>query len=104
MFVIAALIGFFSSSPAQTNGAEMPMGDTWPSGENSVYVPRDAVMPGAMEEERIIVDDNPSPFQGLITLKLRKTSSPRITPHNSPAARLKSGKHSTGRHARPRCR
>ena len=53
MFVIAALIAYFSSTPAQTNGVEMPMGDTWPSGENFIYVPRAAVMLGAREEEPV---------------------------------------------------
>ena len=104
MFVIAALIAYFSSTPAQTNGVEMPMGDTWPSGENFIYVPRAAVMLGAREEEPVILEENALPFRGSFTVKLKKTSSQRISPQNSQAVRLERGKHSAGRHARPRCR
>jgi len=101
LFVVIVLIACISSASAQTNETEMPMGDTWPSRESLIYVPRAAVMAGAMEEGSVMLEENSSPFQASITLKLKKTSSQHITPQNSQAVRLKRGKHSAA-HARHR--
>jgi hypothetical protein len=44
------------------------MGDTWPSRENLIYIPRPAVVLGAMEDEPIILNETASPFKGSIAL------------------------------------
>jgi hypothetical protein len=96
--IIAVLIASPWSSSAQASGSETPMGDTWPSQVEFIYIPRAAIAPGAVDDPTMLVEDS-SPLQRTITLELKKTSSQHIAHRNSWAARLRSEKLCAPRHA-----
>jgi hypothetical protein len=54
--IIAVLIATLSSSSPQTSGSETPMGDTWPSREEFIYIPRTAIAPSGVKVFRNVLD------------------------------------------------
>jgi hypothetical protein len=76
LFVVRAIFPIFAASAQIAPGdVEMPTGDVWPSREERVYIPQNALVPKGVDEQA-----NAPPFSDAATPKAKNTPSQDRSP------------------------
>jgi len=76
LFVVRLILPISAASAQIAPGdVEMPTGDVWPSREERVYIPQNALVPKSVDEQA-----NAPPFSDATTPKAKNTPSPGPSP------------------------